>query len=272
MKKIILYFILIVSLTSCSKYQRIIKSSDMEAKYDAAVEYYKSNDYFRALQLFEELISVYRGSAKAESIYYYYAYCYYGTGDLYTSAYHFTNYATTFSKNEKAEECSYMSAYCYYLMSPKSSLDQSNSKEAINRLQSFVNRYPNSERVEKCNQLIDDLRLKLEKKTFENAKNFYRRTAFKSALVSFENMIRDFPGTNYKEQCYIYIIRSSYNYALYSIESKKEERYMETLSNCLRYRENFNQGLYLAECDNFEKLSKEQIKKLKEAAEIKGNG
>ncbi len=272
MKKYILILLMSLTVLSCSKFQRIMKSSDMEAKYTAAVEYYNDDDYYRALQLFEELISVYRGSAKAESIYYYYAYCYYGTGDLYTAAYHFNNYAITFSKNDKAEECSYMSAYCYYLMSPKSSLDQTNSKEAINRLQSFVNRYPKSDRIEKCNALIDDLRDKLEMKTFENAKNFYKRTAYKAALVSFENLIKEYPGSKYVEECYIYIIRSSYDYASYSIDARKEERFNETLANCLRYRENYAEGKFINECNNLERLAKEQLKKISDDGKIQGNG
>ena len=47
----------------------MMKSTDMEAKYNAAVKYYEKKDYYHALQLFEELITVYRGTSKAEQSY-----------------------------------------------------------------------------------------------------------------------------------------------------------------------------------------------------------
>ena len=41
---------------SCSKYQKLLKSSDMELKYEAAMAYYDDEKYERAMALFEELI------------------------------------------------------------------------------------------------------------------------------------------------------------------------------------------------------------------------
>src|SRR6185295_14598666 len=77
MKKIVFLFLSVVVLASCSKYQKLLKSTDADAKYNAAVKYYEKKDYYRALPLFEELIALYRGQKRGESIYYYYAYCNY---------------------------------------------------------------------------------------------------------------------------------------------------------------------------------------------------
>src|SRR6187402_831603 len=86
----------IVFFASCSKFSRIQKSTDMEAKYTAAVKYYEKKRYFQALQLFEELITVFRGTVKAEDTYYYYCQCYFETGEYVVAAYHFNNFNQTF--------------------------------------------------------------------------------------------------------------------------------------------------------------------------------
>ena len=72
----------IILLSSCSEYQKLLKSSDYELKYTKAIEYYENQQYLRAITLFEELLILYKGTSKAEEIYYYYAYSYYGQSDF----------------------------------------------------------------------------------------------------------------------------------------------------------------------------------------------
>ena len=87
------YFILLVLSfllvgTAC-KYQKILKSTDLNLKYEMAVKYYEKKDYSRAFPLFEELLNLYKGTAKAQDIYYYYAMCNYGLDDYALASYHF---------------------------------------------------------------------------------------------------------------------------------------------------------------------------------------
>ncbi|MBK8414215.1 MAG: outer membrane protein assembly factor BamD [Bacteroidetes bacterium] len=210
----------ILTFSSCSKFSKIQKSTDMEAKYQAAVKYYEKKSYFQALQLFEELITVFRGTIRAEETYFYYAQCYFETGDYTIAAYHFNNFNQTFPGSAKAEEALFKNAYCYYLDSPVSSLDQKNTLDAIRQFQLFVNRYPQSDKVQNCNQLIDELRLKLETKEFNNAKLYFKTGQNKAAMTAFQNVIKSYPSSIYKEECLYLAFRSSYLYANQSIDSK----------------------------------------------------
>ena len=160
-------------LVSCSEYQRVMKGKDYDAKYDLAVKYFNKKNYYKAFPLFEELMTIYRGTTQAEKVYYYYAYCNYHSGDYESAAYDFDNFVRTFPASPFAEECAYMHAYCYYQDSPVYSLDQTSTVKAIAKLQLFADRYPRSSRLEKCNEIIDALRYKLETKEFENAKLYY---------------------------------------------------------------------------------------------------
>jgi outer membrane protein assembly factor BamD len=209
---------------SCSSYKKVLKGTDIKLKYATAVTLYEKGDFHRAMQLFDELLIYYRGTDTSEKVNYYYAQCYFGDGDFLQAGFYFTKFSSTFPTSKYAEECRYMSACCQYMYSPKYNLDQTISVDAIKELQLFINLYPKSDKVAKCNELIDELRGKLERKAFEIAKLYYKIENYQSAAIAFKNLLKDFPDSKYQETAHYYILLSNYNYAMQSIEYKKLER------------------------------------------------
>lgn len=243
-------FILLISLwLGACQFNRILKSSDYELKFTKAIEYYNKGNYTSAQTLLEELIPVFKGTAKAEEVYYYYAYTHYYLGDYSLAGYHFRTFARAFSASRHAEECAFMNAYCYYLSSPRYSLDQSDTHNAIQEMQNFVNEFPESNRVDTCNILIDKLRSKLERKAYESAKAYYFRDDWKAAAPAFENFIKDFPESGRIEEIRFLIIKSYYLLARNSIESKKAERVEKCMENYLKFVDLHPQSPYLKEAE-----------------------
>jgi outer membrane protein assembly factor BamD len=246
---------------SCSKYNKILKSQDLNLKYEAAIKYYEEKDYYKAYPLFEELTVVYRGTSKAEKLSYYFAYTDYYTGDLFMASYRFKNFTSTYPNSVYTEECLFMSAYCHYLLSPSYSLDQEDTRDAINEMQLFLNKYPQSSRADSCNKLIDDLHWKLETKAFAISKQYYKMRNYKSAIISFNNMLKDFPDTEYKEEVAFLIVKSHYYLAINSIESKKEQRIKDTIASYIKFADEFPKSDYLREAENlYENILKEKQK------------
>jgi len=264
-KKInILFAVLFIAFAcSCGKFNKILKSTNLEDKYAAAEAYYLKGDYYHAQQLFEELITYYRGTSKAEKIYYYYAYSYYGTQDYTTAAYYFKTFATTYPNSKYAREAQYLSAYCTYLDSPDYSLDQANTLSAIKELQLFVDMYPKSDTVVICNKLIDDLRFKLEFKEYEISMLYFKLEDYKAAIVSFKNTIKDYPETKYKEDCLYYIMKANYLYAVNSVESKKTERFKAAILAYDALLQEFPQSKYIKDADAVNKYALKEIDKFK---------
>ncbi len=265
MKNILYSLLILLLFASCSKYQKILKSTDLNFKFDKAVMYYEKDDYNRALPLFEELSTAFRGSAKAEEVNYYYAYCHYSLGEYLMAAYLFETYAQTYPNGKHTEECQYISAYCYYLLSPIYKLDSKNTYKAINHLQLFTNLYPKSERVEKCNQLIDELREKLAKKAFANAKQYYTTQYHKSAIIALKNVLLDFPGSKYEEEIYFLIVESSFELAKNSISSKKEERLKNTIEAYNEFAERYPASKFLKQAENTQQKTLKLIETLKQS-------
>ena len=254
---------IVFALVSCGNFNKILKSTNLEEKYKSAEAYYLKGDYYHAQQLFEELITYYRGTDKAEKIYYYYSYCYYGLEDFTTAAYYFKTFSSTYPNSKYAREAQYMSAYCTTLDSPDYSLDQVNTLSAIKELQLFIDMYPKSDSVALCNKLIDDLRNKLEQKEYEVSKLYFKLEAYKAAIVSFKNTMKDYPDSRYREDCLYYIMESNYRYAQLSIPSKQEERYKAAMLAFDALLEAFPQSQYLKEAESLNKNAQKEINKLK---------
>lgn len=246
-------------MVSCSEYSELLKSSDYEKKYEAAVKYYNEKDYFKSEALLEELLSIYKGTKRAEEIYYYYAYCHFGLQEYDYAAFHFKNYVKNFSKSDKVEEMHYMIPVCYSKLSPESSLDQSNTKKAIEEFQLFLDKYPNSSRKEEVNNQVDALRDKLETKAYDLAYLYYKVEDHKAAILALKNVLLEFPDIDNAEEIRFLIVDSSYRLAKNSVIKKKEERYHDTLESIKQFRRKYKESEYDKEIENIEKQTKKEL-------------
>jgi outer membrane protein assembly factor BamD len=246
--------ILIIAFSSCkSKFEKLKASNDNARKYKEAVRLYNKKDYTRALELFDDLVPHYRGHAEAEDLFYYYAYTNYKLKDYTSARYHFKVFADTYPSSTRAEECRFMSAYCYYLDSPNFSLDQDNTQKAIDALQLFINLYPKSERVAEASKLIQNLRDKLEEKSYANAKLYLTIGDYQSAVIAFNNSLRDYPDIKYAEEMEFLIIKAQYLYAKNSLEIKQEDRYNTAITYYQSFLEKYPVSRYAKEAQQLKK-------------------
>jgi len=258
---------MLIILSSCSKYQKLLKSDDFELKFEKAVEYYELEQYSRAIGLLTDIIPIYRGTVKAEILNYYYAMAHYNMRDYIMASHYFRSFATAFPNSEHVENFLFLSAYSKYLESPRSSLDQTNTIEAIRELQSFINRFPGSERVEEANELIDELRFTLEKKRFDQAMMYLRIGDYQAAYTTFENMLRDFPDTGFREEALFRIILAHYEFASRSITDRQVERFREVARNYQRLLRFFPESVYMLRAQRMNEFAQQRINELTQSSE-----
>ncbi len=263
MLRVFLYIITLFVFASCSEYNKVLKSTDVEYKYRKAVEYFEEEDYNKALSLFDELGAVYIGTNKSEDVHYYVADCHFKLKDYYFANYYYKNFAKTYPASPRAENAMFASAYCSYLNSPKSSLDQTDTEQALDEFQLFLNRYPRTELKDSTNKMIDELRLKLERKAFDNAKLYYLTENYKSATVALENMLRDFPDSPHLEEIRFLVVKSSYILAVNSIESKKEERLNDTIENYHKFIDLYPESDFSKDAEKYYADAIRELEKMK---------
>lgn len=242
---------LFLILTSCNNsFQKVVKSNDLSLKYEKAKEYYADKQYLKAEQLFEELMSAYKGTQDVQEILYYYSYCFYYEEEYLTASYNFKNYYSTYGNGPHAEECLFQNAMCYYKLSPYKELDQDYTNKAIDAFQIFVNSYPTSSKVATANDYIDGLRRKLEQKDYMSADLYFRMSDYKAASIQFADVLRTYPETKDVELISFRILRSDYLYAINSIEIKKADRYADALKSYNNFVYQYPKSTYRAQADD----------------------
>jgi len=211
-------------LGSCSEFSKAVKSTDVQYKYRMAVQYMEEPDYDRAMPLLEELLSLTRGDTLYEPVSYYYAMGHFGLKDYIMASYYLSNFAKTFRISKHAEQCTFLAAYCHYKESPEYELDQRDTHAAIDKLELFMIRYPETALKDSCNSLIDELRLKLEKKDFFAARQYLRTRHYRPASEAFKGFLRNWPNSIFREEALFNILQADHDLAVNSVESRQAER------------------------------------------------
>jgi outer membrane protein assembly factor BamD len=263
--KNLLYFavITLIYITGCkSQYEKVRTSGDTKAILATANDYYKKQNYSKAQELYDLIISNIRGLQEAEKVYFQYAYTHYHLEKFVSSAYYFKQFTLTYPNSDLKEEADYMAAYSEYRMSPVYRLDQTATIKAIDEFQLFMNTYPNSPRTKECNQLIDDMRAKLEKKATEEAELYFNLRDYQAAIQSLNNVLKDFPETNNAEYLRYKIIIAEHNYATNSILNKQEERYKIALEETTNFLKRYERSKYRKEVASINKNSRTKLKEI----------
>ena len=225
-------------LLSCNEYQKLLNSTDNDTdKYNAAEKYYNDGEFRRANALIEQLIPSYRGKPQGERLVFFFADSYFQIKLYYSAAIQFENFIKSYPNSQRIQEAYFMEAKSYYMLSPLYTLDQDDTYTGIDKLQVFINRFPNSEYVSEALELMNDLQNKLEEKDFEISKQYYTIRDYNSAIKALDNFVADNPGTIFREEALYYKWLSQFEIAINSIESRIVDRVTElerSLDNFLR--------------------------------------
>ncbi len=220
-------------LSSCSDYNRVLKSDDYGEKFDMANFLYDSmgttGSKVRSIALYEQVYQRSPKESEGELAYFRIGKAYYESANFYMAGYYLSQFPQRFPFSVKAEEATFLSAMCSVQSSPEWSLDQMETDVAINNLQQFVNRYPNSMLIDSCNIIIDRLRFKLETKSYESIALYSKTENYMAAESSALTFLDDFPMSIYKEETHYLLVKNSFLLAKNSVESKKRERIEQTI-------------------------------------------
>jgi outer membrane protein assembly factor BamD len=245
MKRSFLYFLIVViGFSSCSQFEKIRKSTDYQLKYRKAFEYYNAGDFVRSGQLFDEIVSVYSATNKADTVTYYRAMSYFNQRDYLNAAHYFTQVYRNQRQSPFAEECEYRAAYCFYKQSPRPELDQAHTYAAIDAFQLFLIHHPNSKYVEDTEKYLAEMKDKLVDKSYLTARLYYNLKQYKASITALNNSLDDYPETRHREDLMYWLLKSSYLLAENSVPAKMKERFQATVDEYYSFIGEFPESRY----------------------------
>jgi outer membrane protein assembly factor BamD len=227
--------VLSLFLSACSEYARVVKNDDYKRKYELGVKLFEQENYPKAITLLEQVYQRTPKTSEGENSYYSLGIANYRLGDYYTAQYYLASFGDKYPASVKREETSFLYALCSVNNSPSASLDQAETETALNELQLFIYKFPQSDRIDTCNKLMDQLRFKLQYKDYESLKVYDRTENYKAAIVTSETFLKEFPASIYRENVWEILINNSYQLAKHSVEDKKKERIDKTMERYSKF-------------------------------------
>ena len=255
--KVICVFFLFLLFTACGEYNKILKSTDLNVRFEYAKKYYEEGKYSRTAALLEDVVQMTRTTSRGEEALYMLAQSYYKMKDYSTASEYFRTYFTTYPKGDYAELARFYSAYGLYLDSPDPRLDQSDTYKAMQQFQEFIEQYPQSEKKDDAQSALFELQEKLAMKELLAIRLYYNLGDYSivsfpggnylSCVITAQNAIISYPYSKYREEFMYYMFKAKYEMAIRSVEEKKDFRYRDVIDEYYSYANEFPEGKYIKE-------------------------
>jgi len=262
LKYLVLVAAAALSLSSCKTvYDTILQGNDSELKYKTAFEYFNAGKYQKAAALFESLSSLSEGTARDDTVKYYWGLSNYRFKDYFTAETNFTTFIATFPQSPFTEEATFLRIDCLYRQSNRYELDQSPTNSALAAIGSYLTEYPDTPRAEVCLNMIEELADRLDRKAYESARLYYKMEDYLAARVALKNVLKDDAENRYREDIMYYAAMASYKYAYNSVPEKQKERYMVFADDYFSFIGEFADSEYRHELDVMYKRSQNALGK-----------
>lgn len=264
--------IVLATLSSCGKYDKLLKSNDNELKYKEAKAYYESGHYLKAYSLLENVAGYYKGTKESHEVLFLIAESYRKNEDYLVANNYYKTYVKSFPTGSHYEESWFRAGEVLYELSPDPKLDQTETYAALEELEEYTQLFPGGQFSGRADSLITELRTKLATKAYLSAKLYYNLgnylgNNYQAAVITAQNALKDYPETVLKDDFMYLILRSKYDLARKSVTSKKVDRYTDVIDEYYNYSGEFPQGKHIKDAvhmrENADKYisSKEENKK-----------
>ena len=253
---------IVVLLSSCSGFDKVLKSNDYDFKYKKALEYMNKKDFYRASLLLDQISTIYQGTVRDDSVNYFIAKSYFGMEDYEASAALFDSFRNKFPRSPFTEEADYLYAYSFYKQSPRVELDQTPTSNTIVQMQEFLYKYPKSPKAEEARKIIKEMKDKLMEKSYLSSKLYFDMGGenYRAAIIAIKKAVNEYPESKHREEQLYMVVKSAYEYANNSIPTKKKERFQEMIDNYYTLIAEYPQTKYKKEVDKMLETANQFVK------------
>ena len=261
MRRLLFWLPLLLALFSCGEYNKVLKSKDVDYRYEYAKRAFDERKFTQAATILETVYTPLRGTANGEEALFLLAMSNFENKDYLNSGLYFKTYYSRYPRGKFTELSRFYSGYGYYLDSPDPQLDQTATKKAIEELQNFIDYYPESDRVSIAQNAIYEMQDKLTLKELQNAQLYYNLGNFlgnnyEAAIITAQNALKDFPYSKYREDFEMLILKSKYQEARLSVDEKKSERFRDVIDEYYSFTNNYPDTKNRKEADNIFEIAK----------------
>ncbi len=244
--------LLLIAAFACkSQYETLLASNDVEAKYQAAMDLYNNNKFSKAAQLFESMAILTSGTARDDTVQFYWGMANYRNKDFYTAESNFARFVQNFPRSPFAPDAEFYRLDCLYRATYRWELDQMPTRSCMASISEYMREHPDDEaHLQACQAMMTDLQDRLDRKDFEAGRQYYQMEDYPAARVKLRNVLKTNADNNYREDVLYYTAMASYHYARLSVWQKQRERYLTFVDDYLNFVGEYPESHYRKELDN----------------------
>ena len=213
-------------------------------------------------------MTIEKGTDNAQECLYMLAMAEYGLKDYQAASETFKKYYQTYPRGQYAEMASFYIGQSLFESTPEPRLDQTPTVAAIAAFQDYLDIFPDGKMKGTAQQRLFDLQDKLIRKEYLNAKLYYNLGSYfgnctnggnnyEACIITAQNALNDYPYSNLREDFAILVMKSKFELAQMSVESKKLQRYQDAEDECYGFINEYPDSKQ-------RKTAEEYIKKCKE--------
>lgn len=259
--------ILIVFATGCKNEALIRPGDSLATAYKKALRQYQNENYREAATAFQTVINVGRGTDYAQSAQFYLAETYYKDERYLLAANTYQQFTTLYPRSPKRQTAAFKEALSYYHLSPRYRIDQTFTRQAIEKFRIFISRYPESEEADLAAKYLTDMRSKLAHKKFNAAEMYMLTDQYEAATIYYDLVIAEFPETAWAERALVNEIAAYNEYASKSVRTKQYERYQKAVEAYEKYLQLFPNGPNRQAAENHVDVAREALADLNPVVE-----
>ena len=217
MIKKITFIIIILFCASCSNSNEnlVLNSS---SNFDEALNLFENKKYLRAKSEFEFLIFNNPGSKRAILSQFYYSECLFYLNDYNEAIKQYEKFISISTDSKLITISKFLICKAYFNLSQEYYKDQTDTRIAINKCQSFIEEFSLLDDVQfeihdisvnlifECEEMIKKLRAKLSKKNLESGKLYLRIEKYDAAIEYFNLILTEFYDSPYIDDAIYHIV------------------------------------------------------------------
>ncbi|MBQ6953265.1 MAG: outer membrane protein assembly factor BamD [Bacteroidales bacterium] len=244
--------LLLMAAFACkSQYELLLASNDVDAKYQAAMELYNNQKFTKAAQLFESMAILTSGTARDDTVQFYWGMSNYRNKDFYTAESNFARFVQNFPRSPFTADAEFYRLDCMYRATYRWELDQMPTRSCMASISEYMREHPDDDaHLQACQSMMADLQDRLDRKDFEAGRQYYQMEDYPAARVKLRNVLKTNADNNYREDVLYYTAMASYHYARLSVWQKQRERYLVFVDDYLNFVGEYPESHYRKELDN----------------------
>jgi outer membrane protein assembly factor BamD len=193
-------------LSSCGS-SEVVKNLTADERFQAGKKLYDDGDYLEAINEFQLVKLQFPASSVADDAQYFLGECRFARGEYLLASEEFQSLKRLMASSPFVPQAQYKIAMCYYMLSPRSTLDQTYSRKAIEEFQTFIEDYRSDTLVAPAETKIKELNTRLAQKLFETAEVYEKLEYNKSATIYYDMVVEQYHDTEYAEPALLHKVR-----------------------------------------------------------------